>query len=681
MKQPRRMTDPDASRAFQVSLLGGLEILTQTGRPLVLPSRKAEALFAVLARHPGRRQDRERLTALLWPDSAPGAGRTSLRQVLKQLRRAFAAHDGQIVLAEGDTLAVNDDLIKVDVAGIERASGAAERLNLAELARVYRGDFLEGFGGVEDPFDEWVAHQRMQLREQVADALFTDFTSGDHRPRSRDIVQLAVRLLALDPLREDLHRLLMRCYIDDGRRAAALAQYRSCCAVLKHELGVEPEPETQTLHREIREVARQRPVVAWSPEQEARAVSGIEAVVARPALAVLPFVNLDGDEDRDYFADGLSEDVTIALAGWRRFPLIASSSTLTYRKAPVDPHQLGEELGARYLVAGSIRHQGKQVRINVRLIDAGDGRILWTRRYDVEPGDILAAQDESSARIAAAIQPQLEHAELRRIVTKRTADLNAWDHFLRGVSFLNRFSSEDHELARSHFERAIEIDPDYGDAYTGLADTHLYDIVIQQRQDTGSGLVNEAQLRHAFEAARAAVALDPDSSAARRALGHAHVWAREFDAAITETEQAVELNPSNADARRALGNRLDLVGRTSEGIAQMEWALQLSPRDPRRWIQLGFITRAHLDAKHYDEALNWARQAVRLRPDQPETHFRLAVCLAHLGRRKQAEAAIAECERLRKGFVTEKSVWRPYADPARSEHFFHGLRRLGLMNP
>lgn len=674
------MTDPDASRAFQVSLLGGLEVLTRTGRPVVFPARKAEALLAVLARHPGRRQDRERLTGLLWPDSAPDAARTSLRQALKQLRRAFAADDGQIVLTEGDALAINGDLIDVDVARLEHASRAAEHPDLAELARVYRGDFLEGFASVEDPFDEWVTLQRMQLREQVADALSTHFIGDDHRPQARHVVQLAVRLLALDPLREDLHRLLMRFYLDDGRRAAALAQYRSCCTVLKQELDVEPEPATQALHQEIREVPP-RTAITSSLQPEAHTETGIEAVVARPALAVLPFVNLDGDEDRDYFADGLSEDVITALAGWRRFPLIASSSTLTYRKAPVDPHRLGEELGARYLVAGSIRRQGGQARINVRLIDADDGRILWTRRYDVEPGDILAAQDESAGRIAAAIQPQLEHAELRRIVTKRTADLNAWDYFLRGVSLLNRFTAEDHDHARSYFERAIEIDPDYGDAYTGLADTHLFDIVIQQRQAAGSGQVNESQLRHAFEAARAAVALDPDSSAAWRSLGHAHVWAREFEAAITETEKAVELNPSNADARRALGNRLDLVGRTPEGIKQMEWALQLSPRDPRRWVQLGFITRAHLDAGHYDEALSWARQAVHLRPDQPETHFRLAVCLAHLGRRKQAEAAIAECERLRKGFIAEKSAWRPYSDPARNEHFFHGLRRLGLMTP
>jgi len=159
---------------------------------------------------------------------------------------------------------------------------------------------------------------------------------------------------------------------------------------------------------------------------------------------------------------------------------------------------------------------------------------------------------------------------------------------------------------------------------------------------------------------------------------HANVWAQAFDSAIAETELAIELNPSNAHARRSLGNRLDLIGRNADGIAQMERSLQLNPCDPRRWVQIGFLTRAHLDARHYEEALSWARRAVRLRPDQPDPHFRLAACLAHLGRRAEARAALEACERLRSGAVAEKAAWRPYSDPSRSEHFFAGLRRLGI---
>jgi adenylate cyclase len=322
---------------------------------------------------------------------------------------------------------------------------------------------------------------------------------------------------------------------------------------------------------------------------------------------------------------------------------------------------------------------GNQARINVSLVDGDSGHIVWAQSYDVGIDDIFTAQEESATNIAAAVQPRLESAELRRIVVKRTEKLNAWDHFLHGISYLNRFTRETNALARAHFEQAIQLDSNYSDAYTGLSDSLLFDILLREREAGMEILERDKSLARAFEAARKAITLDTDSSSAHRTLGHAYVWAEEIDSAITETEQAVELNPSNADARRALGNRLDLIGRTSEGITQMEWALQLNPCDPRRWIQIGFLTRAHLDARHYDEALSWAQRAVWLRPDQSDVQFRLAVCLSHVGRRTETSAAIAECERLRPGVVAEKISWKPYSDPARNEHFFAGLRTMGVI--
>ena len=148
---------------------------------------------------------------------------------------------------------------------------------------------------------------------------------------------------------------------------------------------------------------------------------------------------------------------------------------------------------------------------------------------------------------------------------------------------------------------------------------------------------------------------------------------------MAETEAAIELNPSNAHARLALGNRLDLVGRTVEGIMEMERSLYLNPRDPHRWAYMSFLARAHTDARHYEEALGWAQEGLQLKPDQPDQHFRLAVCLGHLGRAEEARGALARCERLRPGYVAKRAAWRPYADPSRNQHFFAGLRKLGLL--
>ena len=148
---------------------------------------------------------------------------------------------------------------------------------------------------------------------------------------------------------------------------------------------------------------------------------------------------------------------------------------------------------------------------------------------------------------------------------------------------------------------------------------------------------------------------------------------------MTETEAAIELNLSNAHARLALGNRLDLVGRTAEGIMEMERSLYLNPRDPHRWAYMSFLARAHIAARHYEEALGWAQQAVQLRPDQPDQHFRLAVCLGHLCRAEEASGALATCERLRPGHVAKRAAWRPYVDQGRNQHVFAGLLKLGLL--
>jgi len=655
---------------LRIRLLGPLELDSASGASIGLPTRKAEALLAVLARHPGRRHGRERLAALLWPESTQAGARTSLRQTLAQLRRALLARGPEPVRAEADSLALEPSGVEVDAARFEALHDAGTRAALTEAAALYRGDFLEGFSPPAEPFAEWLTFERMRLRERavaVLSALLPD-DAGDSS--SEQAIQTAVRLLELDPLQESVHRLLMRLYLAQGRRGAALEQYRFCRAALRRELGAEPEAETEALGREIRE--QSHPVSTATPG----AVQGdapAHGLLAGPVVAVLPFANLSPDPDQRYFSDGVSEDIITALAGWRRFPLIASASTFGYRDPARDPRRVADELGARYVVDGSVRRAGGRARISARLVDADSGHVFWAERFDLALADILAAQDECAARIAAAIEPALEGAELNRIVTKRTEDLSAWERFLQGRSFLGRFTLESHVTARMWFERAIELDRGYSDAFAGLAQSDHQDVMI------GGVTEREERLARAFETAREAAALDPNSSDAHLRLGTAYVWREEFDSAMAETELAVELNPSNAHARLALGNRLDLVGCNAEGIAQLERGLQLNPRDPRCWVYMGFLSRAHLDAGHYREALSWARQAVRVREDQPDAHFRLAVCAAHAGRAAEARAALAECDRLRSGFLAAKAGWRPYADPARSEHYFAGLRRLGLM--
>lgn len=398
-----------------------------------------------------------------------------------------------------------------------------------------------------------------------------------------------------------------------------------------------------------------------------------DSTTARPAIAVLPFANLSGDPEQEYFADGLSEELITALSHWRSFPVIARNSSFTYKGRAIKVQDVGRELGVRYLLEGSVRKAGMRVRITAQLIDAGRGHHLWAEKFDRQLEDIFDIQDEISRRIAATIAPELEQAELRKSVAKRTEDLTAWDFYVRGMPHFYEETCEGNARARELFRRAIERDPGYVDAWARLGWTYLRDIGNGCTDDRDGALAN------GFGAARRALALDDASAVAHLCLGTAYVWSEQLELGLQEAKQALALDPSYAHAALALGNRLDLLGRTEEGIAEMEKGLQLSPRDPHRWLYMIYLARAQVSRGDYEAALQWARRAVQLRPDHPDAHYRLAVCLAHLDRRDEARAALEECERVRPGFVMGRAGWRPYPDDQRNRHYFAGLHRLGLI--
>ena len=391
----------------------------------------------------------------------------------------------------------------------------------------------------------------------------------------------------------------------------------------------------------------------------------------RPAVAVLPFTNMSGDPEQEYFSDGLTEDIITALAHWRSFPIIARNSTFTYKNKSVDIKQAGRELHAGYLVEGSVRKSGHRVRITAQLIDGANGHHIWAERYDRELDDIFEVQDEIAQRVAAIVAPELVKAEVKRSTAKRPEDLDAWDCCLRGMAMLQQRSGEEILKARELFEKAISIQPDYSDAHTGLSTTYHFDILLHHAKD------RLATANLALEAARNAVKFDESSATAHHALSTAYQWLDRQDDAVREAEIAVALNPNDASGLHALGNKSDLAG-DPEGILRMEKAQKLNPQDAQLYTHLAFLARAYLNAGAYDESLDRARKAIERNPDHPNAFYIMALALGHLGREDEGRAALATCDELHPGFVESRKDWRPYVDPASNAALKDGLRRLGI---
>ena len=396
------------------------------------------------------------------------------------------------------------------------------------------------------------------------------------------------------------------------------------------------------------------------------------AISGKSSIAVLPFDNMSGDPEQEYFSDGLTEDIITALALWRSIPVIARNSTFAYKGKSLDVRTLASKLGARYVLEGSVRKSGDRLRITAQLIDATNGLHIWAEKFDRQLTDIFELQDEIVQRIAATVEPELERAEQKYSGVKKPQNLDAWDYYQRGMSYLYEFTKEGNERAREMFQRALTCDPEYSQAFSGLAYTHHRDLAMEVADD------REASIAKCFEAARRGVALDPVSSFARVVLAQAHIWPDQHDLAIAEAEKALELNPNNAQAHVVLGTFLDSAGNSEDGIRKLEKGLELNPQDPRNHNPLTLLARAYLNARRYEEAVRRAREALHHHPGYPNASYILAASLGHLDRLTEARAALVECERVRPGFVAKRKRWKPYQDPADNEHILDGIRKAGL---
>jgi TolB-like protein/Flp pilus assembly protein TadD len=393
------------------------------------------------------------------------------------------------------------------------------------------------------------------------------------------------------------------------------------------------------------------------------------AVPDKPSVAVLPFTNMSGDPEQDYFSDGITEDIITELSRFGLLFVIARNSSFVFRGAAVDVSEVGRKLGVRYVVEGSVRRSGKRVRVTAQLIDAATGNHVWAERYDRDLEDIFAVQDEVVQAIVATLAQRVSAAEVVRTTRRPIADMAVYNLILRAHHHIGVWTEEDYRMAKALLEKAVEIDPNCAQAYGTLAWCGVFLTWFE-----GDA---EAPLQAAIDAGKRALSLDPQIVEAHTGLGHVHLLAGEHEQALHLFENAVRLNPNNANGILHLGYCHVLMGNPETGLREIRQALRLNPYHPA-WYQesLGeclYMIRDHAGAV---EAFN------RMSHQAPWTHGYLAACYAQLGRMDEAREAVqAFRDAAKEGYSAEDYIRMDlpmYGDPAIRDHWLEGYRKAGL---
>ena len=392
----------------------------------------------------------------------------------------------------------------------------------------------------------------------------------------------------------------------------------------------------------------------------------------RPAIAVLPFNNMSGEREQEYFSDGISEDIIAALSRLHWFLVIARNSSFIYKGKAVHIKQIADELGVRYVVEGSVRKSGNRVRITAQLNDVATGSHVWAEHYDRDLTDVFAVQDEITDAIVAAIEPQIYVAENFRARRKPPSSLDAWDLVMRALSHYWRMTREDQVAAQALLEKATAIDPNYGQAPGLLATSHMFSVHMGWADITTAAPIAE-------RAALAAIMADSEDPWAHNALGCVYFSTRRLDQSLAEFELALQLNPNFSLAQGHYGLALSYCGRWQEANRAAQRALRLSPRDPFSAIYYGVAAYAQFVGKNYHEAIDLSREAIRLRGDFVGAYRVLTVAAGMAGQAEIASAALQELRRAQPNislaWIANQLPWKLDSD---REHYLEAFRRAGL---
>ncbi len=573
-------------------------------------------------------------------------------------------------------------ILAADVVGFSRLMGQDEAGTLERLKSLRR-----------KLVQPKISEHGGRIVKLMGDGLLAEFPSVVDAVQCAVEIQLALRMRDTDLSQND--RIYLRIGINlgdvivegtdifgDGVNVAARLQERavpggivlSATAYEHAEAKVDVSFQDGGVHQ-LKNISKPVRIYYWPDGDENRLTGTPKSLPLpdKPSIAVLPFGNMSGDPQQEYFSDGISEDIITALSKIRWLFVIARNSTFSYKGEAVDVMRVARELGVRYVLEGSVRKATNKVRITAQLIDASTGNHIWADRYDGDLTDIFTLQDEITTKVVATIEPKLLEFEGLRSVSRSAGDIGAWDMVMQANSLFWRLTKAEVEAAILILERAVERYPDYAPAHSMLA------FMLMLSSHVGwSSRELQANQGAASAIAIRATELDESDPWAHLALGYVAFFRRRIDIAAEEFLDALSLNPNFAAAHGYLGFALAHDDQTDEAIAHCEQAIRMSPHDPQNVIFTAGLAVAHYLAGRYSEAVVFGRKAVQMRNGWTGGHRTYIASLAQAGQIEEARAALARLKELQPNIsIAWFERYIPYM-PGPMAKFLEGMRKAGL---
>jgi TolB-like protein/DNA-binding SARP family transcriptional activator len=645
-------------------------MVSRGGRDILPRARKTQALLAYLCLAEGARVSRNRLAGLLWDRSPDIQARASVRHALMELNRAIKA-------ADSDLLGVDRESVRLDL-------GAIWVDALAEPDDPER--LLEDLYGVSTSFDHWLSAERARFEDRVRsnfERALGRLLETDATPDAR--VAAARKLVALDPTNERAVRNLMTALVQLGDRPGAIREFERCRQALHDRLDLAPSQETVALHDAIRlaSAAMRRPAPAGAPPFDVDGTWMLagraphlapRGMAHRPAVAVLPFRELSTDRAYQCAGAGLAEDVIHILSRVPELSIISRLSTLASSSQGRTPHEIGEALGAEYVLSGSVRAAGFRLRLTLELTDGRTGVVLWSSALDERFRDLLDMQRRLAEKIVRLVVPVINLAELRRARIKPPEKCEAYDLFLCARQNMHNFSPAIFGSSEALFDRALERDPHCGAALAWRAYWHLL------RLGQGWSADPAYDLDQADYFSRLAVERDASDPLVHAVKGHVSAYlSRNFEAAFESFDAAVQGDPNLAPAWLWSAAASAYTGQGRRAVEEIERALSLAAPGPLMYAYSSIASLAYLTNGQLDRAADFALRSVQENKAYTTAQKLVVMSLGMAGRESEARGSVEELLRLEPRFTVEQFRERsPTNGSSLGAAYCDALARAGL---